>query len=79
MFSQKGRRGKYRKKEKWLPFKNINSCTYTRDIYAYVCKISSWYDQSCCQDEHPTMKMPIMTLTMMTTIHGGQFTVVQAL
>ena len=58
---------------KWLPFKkyisnwpNI-SCAYTRGIASYICKIWSFYDQSCHWEG--CTQMPMMT---MTTPHDGQ-------
>ena len=45
---------------------------YTRDTYAYVCKIWSFYDQNCGQKDYPQTTMPMMPTTMILTTHDGQ-------
>ena len=50
------RRG--RSRAKWLPFFKYRSylCAYTRGIYAYVCKIWSFYYQTRGQEDCPQTK-----------------------
>ena len=53
-----------------------NSCAYTRGTCAYMCKIWSFCDQTCGQEDCPQMTMPMTMTTMPTTTHDGQFMIV---